>query len=151
MWVDYRWLSRRPYPISEGHIMTTGKNTSSSSLMTSCLSSLTSLCHHAIMHRGMTIPHSGLISSKIPILRYHPWWLCKFQNTASVELSSFWWLLCLASLVCVHRFSAAAWFPNLSWSVPTILITFFFEMYDKVTESQARNNLVRSWHYDQTV
>lgn len=27
---------------------------------------------------------------------------------------------------------------------------FFFEMYDKVTESQARNNLVRSWHYDQS-
>lgn len=93
----------------------------------------------------------GSFHQKLQILRYHPWWLCKFHNSASLELSSFWWLLCLASLVFAHRFSAAIWFPNLFWSVPWVLITFSFETYDKVTKSQTRSSLVLSWYYDQTV
>lgn len=46
--------------------MTTGKNTNSNSLTTSCSFSPISLCHPAIMHRKMSSPHFELFSSKIP-------------------------------------------------------------------------------------
>lgn len=106
--------------------MTTGKNTNSSSLMTSCSFSLISLCHHAIMHRrGMSSPHFKLFSSKIPDPQVHLWWL-----SAGFKTLLFWAFIILVvsvfGLISLHPtgFQLPFWFSNLFVTVSKILINF---------------------------
>lgn len=107
--------------------MTTGRNTNSSSLMTNCLSSLISLCHRAIMHRRMACP-------QFQLLRYHLRWLSAGFKTASSELSSIRWFLCLVTLIGLRSTDSQLPFDFLTCS--EVFLTFSLK---HLTKSQTRS------------